>query len=273
MPAKYIQNTRSLKSFFWDQSGCIVIRTDANKTILGVPARLNGEYELCIKIYHFSKWYLRLRAMWLGLDARRDMRIARQLQNLGIQTPKPIAALVQPTGLCLHRQSLYAAKWLKQTRTLARLLKDIPRDSNATLRSVRSLIVAVGRFVALLHKKGVRTKDMNPGNLLIQQLKQDNFKLFFIDYEHVRLVKFVPLEMRLKNLAQIGVSLIPVLENYDCALCEGYAQIEKDIDIDKMSAQVSLLSNQLNQVRQNVLNQRFERIGNALRQNRAKEAQ
>jgi hypothetical protein len=224
-----------------------------------------------IKIYHYPKWDLNFRALYNDVGAVRDIRISKQLQELGVPVPVPIAALVQRTAFIWPRCSLYAAKWLVGAVTMADLLKDISRENASDIKSIRPLVIAVGRFLGFLHSKGVRAKDMNTGNLLLRKSGSDKYEFFLIDYENVRLVKSLSLQIRLKNLSQIGVSLITLLKDYDRVLCQGYAQIVKDFDIDRMAMQVASLSVKREELKQKALDRRFIQISKILRRNKARE--
>ena len=256
---------RILARLFDDPSGGVVRRCDANKTILRVPESPGIQQALFVKLYHYQAWSMQLRTVWRRLGGRHDLRVAQRLKHLGIPVPEPVAALVKRNALGWPGRSLYAAQWLPEAIPLARFIAPMKRD-RADDATTLPLAETVGRFVRELHENGVRSKDLNSGNVLVRTAESGRIELFLVDYEHVRFVRSVPLDIRLRNLAQIGVHLAAIAQNGEYALCRGYTQWDgSSPDIDSLVREVSERVRHKRQSRQAVLDRRFDLIADAAR--------
>lgn len=107
--------------------------------------------------------------------ARRSMRNATRLTQMGIGTPAPVAYVENRRGPFFGR-SYYVTLQL-QARDM-RLWADRPDAADA--------LPAMARFLAGLHRKGVWHKDFSPGNILWQKDAGGQYRFFLIDLNRMR---------------------------------------------------------------------------------------
>jgi tRNA A-37 threonylcarbamoyl transferase component Bud32 len=236
-----------------------VIRSNATKTTLKAPLLAGDEPNLFVKLYHFDEWRGYGLALLRRIGGRHDMRVARRLLEIGVPTPQPIAARSRRMHPLRPARILYAAKWIEGSQTFDEALRGAETGSG----SASSLIEAGGRFVGFLHEKGVSPRDMNPSNLLLRKKADGSPEFFLIDYERMRLSRSVSYDVRVRNLAQVGVNLGPIAENYEELLCRGYSQVCLGVDIVAMARDVSRQTLKFRESNRVALEKRFKKIGNA----------
>lgn len=91
--------------------------------------------------------------------ARSSYENALKLINLGIGTPEPVAYVEEYRMGCIHR-SFYVCLFLDGYRDVSGWEK---RDDAA------ALLDRFGKFIAMLHSKGVCHNDFTPGNILFNE--------------------------------------------------------------------------------------------------------
>jgi hypothetical protein len=99
--------------------------------------------------------------------------------------------------------------------------------------------------------------------LLLRKKADGSPEFFLIDYERMRLSRSVSYDVRVRNLAQVGVNLGPIAENYEELLCRGYSQVCLGVDIVAMARDVSRQTLKFRESNRVALEKRFKKIGNA----------
>ena len=184
----------SLSKYLDDLTGCVIIRQDEDKIIVKIPADRSGTVALFVKVYIHESLSSRLRNVLNGkTSGKRDHQVCVKLQKLGIQVPKPVGYCNDQTNILKAGKSLFAAQWL-DGKSLAALIQKKSRKTNfkggagaketdARLmenNGFSSLCSRLGGFVATLHNKGVYSKDLNVGNLLIEIANTGLPGIFFV---------------------------------------------------------------------------------------------
>jgi 3-deoxy-D-manno-octulosonic acid kinase len=146
----------------WQARGALEVTPGGRGTIAFV--RTPGGERWVLRHYRRGGFVARLfqdAYLWLGPETTRsfrEWRLLRQLRELGLPVPRPIAAAYVRDGLLRYRADLITAE-LPTRLTLAQALRDRPLDPGQWQ--------AIGRTVARLHEQGVHHADLNAHNLLL----------------------------------------------------------------------------------------------------------
>ncbi|MFL1896115.1 lipopolysaccharide kinase InaA family protein [Aquimarina sp. 2-A2] len=151
--------------------------------------------------------------------AERSYAYAKQLLELGIGTPKPIAYQIEFTPL-LFKKSYYLSELVVCDLTYRELTTDF------SIPDYENILRAFTRFTYKLHQKGVNFLDHSPGNTLIVR-KEDGYEFYLVDLNRMKFGK-MDFETRIKNFAKLTIhrSMIEIMSN-EYAKCTG--ENEQDI--------------------------------------------
>ncbi len=184
---------------FWQARGALEAAPGGRGTIAFVRTPGGGRWVL----RHYRRGGLVARLLhdeylWLGPEATRafrEWRLLRQLRELDLPVPQPIAAAYVRDGLLRYRADLITAE-LPTRLTLAEALRVRPLDPRQWQ--------AIGRSVGRLHAHGVHHADLNAHNLL---LGADGL-VYVLDFDRGRLRPRGAWEQRV--LARLQRSLVKV---------------------------------------------------------------
>ena len=286
---------RELSSFIDNHADCIVVRKDAQKVILKVPAGIWGADALFVKIYYFPAIGERLRNMlWGQKGGVKDYHICKKLRIRGVAVPEPLGTYADCPIAGFARRSLFAARWMDHAVSvrdliLARLSQKenpgvmvlpkkkefYPDDASHTepLFLEASLInlftLSLGRFVGGIHNRGVYTNDLNSGNILVQTPITSEPQFLLIDYEGIAFKNKVSRDRCLRNMAQIAAFISPVDEKAVYNFCRGYLSASQRFDLGFLNDIVEKRSRLLQQQWLDRLNTRFEEIAQKLQQSKS----
>lgn len=159
--------------------------------ILGV--RLDGRVA-CVKVYHDARLRNRLRVAMGLAKAKRAYRNGLRLRQLGI----PCAAMLgyaerRPAGPAMVIMELLAD---------ARRLDHWIAEHGVT----REGVLALARFLRLMHDRGVSHKDLSPRNIMVRP-RGEGWDLLLLDYEDVRFSRVLRRQTRLENLHHLNERL------------------------------------------------------------------
>ncbi|MHC4456581.1 MAG: hypothetical protein ACYS0I_05710 [Planctomycetota bacterium] len=286
---------RELSSFLDDNRGCIVIRKDTEKQILKVPATVSGGPTLFVKIYTFSHFGTRLRN-FLGSrkSGIKDLRTCKKLKGLGVPVPAPVGACADSFLAGFARRSLFAAKWMVDAVSVRDLILDQvsrqwPREAVIPIKrednlgdEIRNDICVFGRdqffkfnfdlgaFIAGIHKCGIYTNDMNPGNILVQLPINSELGFLLVDYEGIFFKKKVPKKKCIANLTQIAAFMSHTDEDASRVLCGGYAEENRRFNREEITEIVEIRAKELQKIWKKKLNDKFNKISRKLQQSKIK---
>lgn len=259
------QQIRPLASFFHDHRGCVVVRKDRNKLLLRSRASSSHNADLFVKIYLHPSLRSRVQASCRRAGGARELNVCRRLRSLGVLTPEPVGSAVDRTWFGLPRRSLYAARWIGDAHTLQDLIShEYDRKQNGS-EWFGDLTVAVGRFIATLHKKGVVPRELNAANLLVRCLNGRGFEFLLIDYERIAFSRRAPISKCLTALSQVGASLLPVASNAPRQLSLGYTQICEALSLETLVREVDRSIWRRREMWARGLDERFSKIAKTLR--------
>ncbi|WP_419655243.1 uncharacterized protein Dvar_43200 [Desulfosarcina variabilis str. Montpellier] len=270
---------RSLAKYLDDLTDCVIIRKDEDKIIVKIPDDRNGTAALFVKIYIHKGLRSRLRNLLNGKTAgKRDHQVCVKLQEIGIQVPKPVGYCDNQTNLLSTGKSLFAAQWL-DGKSLAALIHkksrqtDFKGKAGAEKTDARliekngfsTLCYQLGGFVATLHNKGVYSKDLNVGNVLIEIANTGLPDFFLLDYENVCFKKQVGRNKSLNNIIQVCAALMQVNETAYEDFCSGYAKARPQFNVLELKGYILEKAKRLQVLWKEKIDGNFERIAEALK--------
>ncbi len=129
--------------------------------------------------------------------AKRSFLNAQKLQELGINTPDPIAYIEFFTPLLT--KSFYISSYFAFDFEIRDVLKDPDFEKR------EEILEAFAAFSWQLHEKGVYHIDYSPGNVLIKKEK-DRYIFSIVDVNRMKFITFDN-DLRFKNLSRFSASL------------------------------------------------------------------
>ncbi len=269
----------SLAKYLDDLTGCVIVRQDEDKIIVKIPADRSGTAALFVKVYIHKGLSSRLRNVLNGKTAgKRDHQVCVKLQELGIQVPKPVGYCDDQTNILAAGKSLFAAQWL-DGKSLAVLIHKKSRQTNFRGKAgaketyarlmekngFSTLCSRLGGFVATLHNRGVYSKDLNVGNVLIEIANTGLPEFFLLDYENVCFKKKVGRNKSLKNIIQVCAALMQVNESAYEDFSSGYAKARPQFNVLELKGYIREKAKRRQALWKKKIDGNFDRIAEALK--------
>ncbi|MCZ4695114.1 hypothetical protein DWB61_08805 [Ancylomarina euxinus] len=154
--------------------------------------------------------------------AEKSFKYGLKLQDLGINTPEPVASIVcYKNGLICH--SYYISLQFEYDYTIRELIiGKIPFNT--------TLLEDFTQFTFDNHQKGVLHQDYSPGNILIKQLDEETL-FSMVDINRLKF-KQLSLVDKLKNFSQLWAD-----EEFLKIIARKYAQLSQ-MDSDYVEKQI-----------------------------------
>ncbi|WP_317167149.1 lipopolysaccharide kinase InaA family protein [Winogradskyella ludwigii] len=127
--------------------------------------------------------------------AQRSFEYAKELQNLGVGTPQPVA-YYEYTSSFLFNKSYYISEHLECDLTYRELITDF------NYPNYDPILRAFTRFTFDLHEKGINFLDHSPGNTLITT-DNNTYKFYLVDLNRMQFVS-MDFNARMKNFARLS---------------------------------------------------------------------
>lgn len=252
--------SEQLGSFFREPAGCTVIRRDRHKVIMRCIDAMTGG-PLFIKVYRQERLLSMLRETLGRSRGEREQLRCERLRKLGIPVPAPLGFATDRGGLGLVRQSLYAAAWVEDRGSLRDLAVELFRLRPVDPNLMQALSGSLGRFIAALHRAGVKAYDLNAGNFLVRRAADGSFDLVLVDYEQIAFSAFISRRRKIGNLAQVSAFLLPLSEQTFEGVCAGYLSAGGKDDRGDLVQIVGARARELAAHWEQRLDDRFRRIG------------
>lgn len=161
-------------------------------------------HNLIIKRVRYDSWFRRLGFLFAASPAFRSLRGALILEERGLATPLPIAAVEARAWRDLGT-SYYIAAEVERSQSLRALwqtaLPALPRARTLALR--RRVLEEAARLCHRLHAHGIFHQDLKGTNILLQDEAPGGHRLFLVDVGDVRERSRLRWRQRLRNLLQL----------------------------------------------------------------------
>lgn len=167
------------------------------KTLRNGRNRVTLLEEKDIVVKEFIKMTVANRLLYSTLrksKARRSFENARQLLDLGVGTPPPVAYIEEKKGGILQR-SFYVYKYCEWPSAASFFATDF---TVSNLRATNECI----EFIVQLHTKGIIDNDLNPTNILYQET-QEGFQFKLIDLNRILFFHKLKKGVRMRNLTRM----------------------------------------------------------------------
>ncbi len=149
--------------------------------------------------------------------AQRSFTYAKKLLEYGIDTPAPIAYIIERNHLGLLSQSYYLSEYENHQLCISQVSKvGLPVDEQRKL--VDSFMAEV---VEKFHHNGIINKDFNGTNILISEA-ENNYHFSYIDINRIRFKKKVTHRQALDQLSMLSSE-----PNLVILFAEAYAKLKQ----------------------------------------------
>lgn len=160
--------------------------------------RAGKRWDIVVKRVRYSLPLRRLGFLVFASPASRSLRGALLLQESGVLTARPLAA-IEPCGWEGLGTSFYFAEAI-EGKTLYVLWRELC-DEGAAKR--HHLLKQLSAFVCRLHDSGVYQRDLKGSNILVQKSADGEDDFVLVDTDGVRCMHSLRWRKRIKNLIQV----------------------------------------------------------------------
>jgi GT2 family glycosyltransferase len=171
-----------------------------------------------IKMYKDMHPFSWLKNKASGDKAMRDLLIARKISYLGIPNVVPVAVGFNDKLPWTPKHYIALTRELENACGLNNYLSRHPIAAylpyNQNLR--RRVVKAWGQMAGKIHQRGILQNDFDPNNIIVQfkgvnaerqrspELIGDEFYLFLVDFEQVKILKKLTLNQQIHSLAKLN---------------------------------------------------------------------
>ena len=224
--AAFLRSLSSSFTSFLAQPRNIFIKKGRKKSLKEIMVDEPGEKAYLIKCYRTSKFLDRIKLLFKGSRARHEFKTAREVAERQIPVFLPAAA-GEKRRYFLIDESYVVTKKVKGCIDLAKYLLQEERVTDTQER--RRVIDSLGKLTRKIHDQGILQNDLALNNFLIVEDPSSEPRLFFSDFEKVKLLKVIPDNVRFKGLAKLNrvgnmVSLSERLRFLKAYLCSEPAE-------------------------------------------------
>lgn len=161
-------------------------------------------WNLVIKCVRYNFFLRRLGFLFLASPAYRALKGALLLQEHGIPTAPPLAAIETCRWEGLGT-SYFIAETVEHGITLYRAWRQLGDACPGTIaeRKRRYLLAALAAFVRRVHDSGIYHRDMKGTNILVRHDEAGGIEFVLVDVDGVRRIRALSRRRREKNLIQI----------------------------------------------------------------------
>jgi len=183
--------------------GSLIVRAELPLDAAPIP--------VAYKRYCPRNWWKAFCALFRQSRARSAWRLARELEDRGINTARPLV-MCEPRQTRFFRTSVLATEWIEAAENLHLYgwrLAD--RPSRQRLRCAARCAESLGRLIGRMHALQIAHRDLKGANLLVKcQIGPDGtdrISTYLIDVDGVCIGKRLSPARRAANLARLAVVL------------------------------------------------------------------
>ncbi len=175
----------------------------------------HGQLRLCIKSFNRITAFNRLMYSWFrATKAKRSYRVARRLEKLGIDTPRPIGYIEVYGRWGILKKAFYVSIYHEHDFDLTAVLNSNNDDQE-------SILSCFSHYMAnVVHPSGAWHNDLSSGNVLVNAKGEEDWSFSFIDLNRMQFKRYIsPARglINLKKLTNKPVFLALMAEQYALA--------------------------------------------------------
>jgi serine/threonine protein kinase len=162
-------------------------------------------WDIVVKRVRYSVPLRRLGFLFFASPASRSLRGALLLQQGGIGTARPLAA-IETYGWEGLGTSYYFAETVENGKTLYVAWKEAGEEQlpgTAAAKRRRHLLKQLSAFVCRIHGSGIYHRDLKGSNIIVQKKEAGTIGFVLIDLDRVRKNRAFRWRKRIKNLIQV----------------------------------------------------------------------
>jgi hypothetical protein len=175
----------------------------------------HGQLRLCIKSFNRVTTFNRLMYSWFrSTKAKRSYRVARRLEKIGINTPKPVGYIEVYGRWGILKKAFYVSIYYEHDFDLTAVLNTDNGDQERILSCFSQYMAHV------VHPLGAWHNDLSSGNVLVNVKGEEDWSFSFIDLNRVKFKRYIsPARglINLKKLTNKPVFLALMAEQYALA--------------------------------------------------------
>ena len=160
----------------------------------------DGSREFLIKYYKCSGIASTISYILRRSKAERELILSRKFSAMGLPTLLPIAIGVN------RKFRILAGSYVvhEKMRNATDLANFFVESKNISQSFRKKIIEKYGRLARRIHDCGIVQSDFDPNNILIDRSDDENFRLYFIDYERVKHFRWISRRKRAWSLAKMN---------------------------------------------------------------------
>jgi len=185
---------------------CQIIKDQRKIKVARIKLTIRGETKtVYLKRYNAFSWRYRLGSLFLPSGASRSLKGAAILAQLGVRTPRPLAA-VESRSWGMLTKSFFLSEEIEGGKTADSYWRDRLSSclGSSGARHRRRFLKRLGGLFALLHRKRVYHNDLKDANIIVSAADHEGENFFLLDLDGIRICRPLTTRRRVKNLVQLN---------------------------------------------------------------------
>ncbi|AGB42270.1 Mn2+-dependent serine/threonine protein kinase [Halobacteroides halobius DSM 5150] len=190
---------------------------DDNRNLLvhiSADIKPNLKEDIMVKKFNLVRKYDKLRFCFLNSKAVRSLRLALALQELGLNTPQPLAVIEERGKFNQLIYSYFITEYIDYDYNLLDIVKDYDHPQR---EKVKGYLPLIADDIRQMHDAGIVHNDLHAGNILVKE-REDKPEFYYIDLNRGRIKDELSIKARMKDLARFKLTEEEqevFLKNYD----------------------------------------------------------
>lgn len=159
--------------------------------------------DIVVKKFNLKRKYDKFRFRFIKSKAVRSLLIATALNEIGINTPQPVAVLEERGKYNQIICSYYLTEYIPYDYSLLDIIK---QENNPYKDKIPKFLALIAKDTRKMHDAGIIHRDLHAGNILINNIDYEP-ELYYIDLNRARMNEKLDRKRRLKDLARFDFSL------------------------------------------------------------------
>ncbi|WP_199610397.1 3-deoxy-D-manno-octulosonic acid kinase [Flocculibacter collagenilyticus] len=169
----YLPDAKWFTSCFWQKKGAISGKSKGRAITWFFRFK---EHEFVLRHYYRGGLIGKFnKDLYIGMDEERsravkEFAMLKEMSNIGLPVPKPLAARIEKKWFCIYRADLIIER-IANAKDLFQYLSKYPLN--------KSMWLKIGRTIADFHNNGVYHDDLNIHNIMLDK----EHKCWLIDFD------------------------------------------------------------------------------------------